>query len=79
MRSTQPIAAADSARQLALFERAFAEDNAMIEAQQKIIDRTPQPRMLGIRADHALNQFRRLMDELIAAEAGLAAATQAAD
>jgi hypothetical protein len=24
--------------------------------------------MLGIRADHALNQFRRLMDELIAAE-----------
>jgi phenylpropionate dioxygenase-like ring-hydroxylating dioxygenase large terminal subunit len=60
--------AQDSQQQLALFEHAFAEDNAMIEAQQRVIDRTPQPRMLGTRADHALNQFRRLMDELIAAE-----------
>ena len=64
----------DSQRQLALFERAFAEDNAMIEAQQQVIDRTPQPHMLGIRADHALNQFRRLMDELMAAEAPAALA-----
>jgi phenylpropionate dioxygenase-like ring-hydroxylating dioxygenase large terminal subunit len=63
------IATADESRQqLAFFERAFAEDNAMIEAQARVIERTPEPRMLGIRADHALNQFRRLMDELIAAE-----------
>jgi vanillate O-demethylase monooxygenase subunit len=67
----------DSRRQLALFERAFAEDNAMIEAQQRVIARTPQPRMLWIRADRALNQFRRLMDELIAAESGGAAANPA--
>jgi phenylpropionate dioxygenase-like ring-hydroxylating dioxygenase large terminal subunit len=60
--------AEDSRQQLALFERAFAEDNAMIEAQARVIARTPEPRMLGIRADHALNQFRRLMDDLIAAE-----------
>ena len=60
----------DSRQQLALFERAFAEDNAIIEAQQRVITRTPQPHMLGIRADHALNEFRRLMDELIAAEHG---------
>jgi phenylpropionate dioxygenase-like ring-hydroxylating dioxygenase large terminal subunit len=58
----------ESRRQLALFERAFAEDNAMIEAQARVIERTAEPRMLGIGADHALNQFRRLMDELIAAE-----------
>ena len=31
------------------------EDNAIIEAQQRVITRTPQPHMLGIRADHALN------------------------
>jgi len=36
----------------------------MIESQQRIIARTSQPRMLWIRADRALNQFRRLMDEL---------------
>jgi vanillate O-demethylase monooxygenase subunit len=59
----------DSQQQLALFERAFAEDNAMIEAQQRVMAQTPQPRMLGTRADHALNQFRRLMDELMAEEA----------
>jgi phenylpropionate dioxygenase-like ring-hydroxylating dioxygenase large terminal subunit len=59
----------DSRQQLALFERAFAEDNAMIEAQQRVIARTLEPRMLWIRADHALSQFRRLMEELMAAEA----------
>ena len=66
----------DSRQQLALFERAFAEDNAMIEAQQRVIAHTPQPRMLWIRADDALKQFRRLMDELMAAEGGTAAAAK---
>jgi phenylpropionate dioxygenase-like ring-hydroxylating dioxygenase large terminal subunit len=68
---------ADSRQQLALFERAFAEDNAMIEAQQRAIVRTPQPRMLWISADKALSQFRRLMDDLMAAETGEAAADAA--
>jgi phenylpropionate dioxygenase-like ring-hydroxylating dioxygenase large terminal subunit len=67
----------DSRQQLALFERAFAEDNAMIEAQQRVIAQTQQPRMLRIRADHALNRFRRLMDELMMAEGGVAAADPA--
>lgn len=66
-----------SAAQFAVFERAFAEDNAMIEAQQRVISKTPEPRMLGIAADHALNQFRRLMDELIAAESADRVADQA--
>jgi vanillate O-demethylase monooxygenase subunit len=67
----------DSRQQLALFERAFAEDNAMIEAQQRVIARTPQPHMLWIRADRALNQFRGVMDELMVAEGGEAAANRA--
>jgi vanillate O-demethylase monooxygenase subunit len=58
----------ESHQQLALFERAFREDNAIIEAQQRVIVRTPEPRMLGTRADHALNRFRWLMDELMAVE-----------
>ena len=33
-----------SKQQIAIFERAFAEDNPMIEAQQRIVDRTPQRR-----------------------------------
>jgi phenylpropionate dioxygenase-like ring-hydroxylating dioxygenase large terminal subunit len=56
---------AQSLAQFAVFERAFAEDNAMIEAQQRVIAATAEPRMLGTSSDHALNQFRRLMDELI--------------
>jgi hypothetical protein len=58
----------NSRRQLAVFEKAFAEDNAMIEAQQRVIDRTPRPTMLGTSSDNALNQFRRLMAGLIEAE-----------
>ena len=40
----------------------------MIEAQQRVIDRTPQPKMLGTASDNALNRFRRLMAELMEAE-----------
>jgi phenylpropionate dioxygenase-like ring-hydroxylating dioxygenase large terminal subunit len=58
----------NSRQQIAVFEKAFAEDNAMIEAQQRVIDRTPQPAMLGTSSDNALNQFRRLMAALIEAE-----------
>jgi phenylpropionate dioxygenase-like ring-hydroxylating dioxygenase large terminal subunit len=57
-----------SKAQIAVFEKAFAEDKAMIEAQAQVIARTPEPRMLGTASDHALNQFRRLMDGLIALE-----------
>lgn len=51
--------------QIDLFRRAFDEDNVMIEAQQRVIDLTPQPRMLATTADVALNQFRQLMAALI--------------
>lgn len=58
----------NSRQQIAVFEKAFAEDNAMIEAQQRVIDHTAQPTVLGMSADNALNQFRRLMAALIDAE-----------
>ena len=64
----------NSQLQLAVFEKAFAEDNAMIEAQQRVIDRTPEPVMLGTSSDHALNQFCRLMAGLIEAERSQASA-----
>jgi phenylpropionate dioxygenase-like ring-hydroxylating dioxygenase large terminal subunit len=57
-----------SRQQMAVIERAFAEDRAMIEAQQRIIASTPKTRMLQLASDGALNQFRRLMAGLIEAE-----------
>jgi vanillate O-demethylase monooxygenase subunit len=53
---------------MAVIERAFAEDRAMIEAQQEVIANTPKTRMLQLASDGALNQFRRLMVGLIEAE-----------
>jgi hypothetical protein len=40
----------------------------MIEAKQRVVDRTPERRMMILATDGALNQFRRLMAELIEAE-----------
>ena len=57
-----------SKQQIAVFEKAFAEDKAMIEAQQRILDRTRGRRMMILATDGALNKFRRLMAELIEAE-----------
>jgi vanillate O-demethylase monooxygenase subunit len=57
-----------SRQQMAVIERAFAEDRAMIEAQQEVIANAPKTRMLQLAADGALNQFRRLMVGLIEAE-----------
>jgi vanillate O-demethylase monooxygenase subunit len=57
-----------SRQQIAVFEKAFAEDKAMIEAQQRVVDRTPERRMMVLSTDGALKQFRRLMTGLIEAE-----------
>jgi vanillate O-demethylase monooxygenase subunit len=48
---------------------AFAEDKLILEAQQQMIDSTPAVPMVNIVADKALMQYRRLIDELMAAEA----------
>ena len=49
-------------------ETAFAEDRAIIEAQQKNIDADPAARMRGTRGDFALNQVRFMLQRLVKAE-----------
>ncbi len=47
---------------------AFAEDREMIMAQTQSLALKSNFKMLGIRADKALVQFRRLIDKMIRAE-----------
>ena len=49
-------------------ETAFAEDQWIIEAQQKNIDADPAARMRGTRGDFALNQVRFMLQRLVTAE-----------
>ncbi len=49
--------------------KAFNEDRTMIEAQQKNINISPESRMLTIAIDSGAAQFRRMMEELMRAEA----------
>jgi phenylpropionate dioxygenase-like ring-hydroxylating dioxygenase large terminal subunit len=46
----------------------FAEDRKIIEAQQRVINRGPGPKMVSIAADAGLIQMRRVFDELSRAE-----------
>jgi phenylpropionate dioxygenase-like ring-hydroxylating dioxygenase large terminal subunit len=55
--------------QIRAFGVAFLEDKAMIEAQQKIIDATPDRSMMTLTFDRATAMFRRLMATLIEQEA----------
>jgi vanillate O-demethylase monooxygenase subunit len=51
-----------------LADMAFGEDKIMIEAQQKVIDRTPDPRIMPTSADKGVTLFNRLVDKLARAE-----------
>jgi vanillate O-demethylase monooxygenase subunit len=59
---------------MGLADRAFAEDKVMIEAQQRVIDRTPSPRIMPTVHDRGVTLFNRLVDRLARAEAGDAVA-----
>jgi len=48
--------------------KAFNEDRAMIEAQQRNIKRAGNDKMLTAVMDSGVSQFRRMMDELLRAE-----------
>jgi vanillate O-demethylase monooxygenase subunit len=41
--------------------KAFAEDRTMIEAQQRVIDMTPAPRVMPTSADRAITLFNQLV------------------
>jgi phenylpropionate dioxygenase-like ring-hydroxylating dioxygenase large terminal subunit len=56
--------------------QAFEEDRAMIEAQQQVIDRSAGSKMIPIAADAAVMQVRRMIDQLLAAEAKLLRAAE---
>jgi vanillate O-demethylase monooxygenase subunit len=44
--------------------QAFAEDKTIIEAQQKVIDDTPDPRIMPTAHDRAVTLFNRLVEKL---------------
>ena len=46
-------------------KRAFIEDKQILEAQQRMIDNSPESPMVAMAADAGLMQYRRLLSELI--------------
>jgi phenylpropionate dioxygenase-like ring-hydroxylating dioxygenase large terminal subunit len=50
--------------------KAFSEDRSMIEAQQRNLKLSGDAKMLTVALDSGVSQFRRMMDDLIRAEAG---------
>jgi phenylpropionate dioxygenase-like ring-hydroxylating dioxygenase large terminal subunit len=51
--------------------QAFGEDKVMIEAQQKVIDRTPNPQVMPTAHDKGVTLFNRLVKKLADAEAAV--------
>lgn len=49
---------------MGLAAKAFAEDKAMIEAQQRVIDMTPDPVIMPTAHDRGVTLFNRLVDRL---------------
>ena len=43
---------------------AFGEDKLMIEAQQRVIDRTPHPKVMPTAHDKGVTLFNRLVERL---------------
>ncbi|HWW65382.1 MAG TPA: aromatic ring-hydroxylating dioxygenase subunit alpha [Sphingomonadaceae bacterium] len=54
--------------------QAFHEDKVMIEAQQRVIDATPDPRIMPTSADKGVTLFNRLVEKLAREEGKRAAA-----
>lgn len=50
-------------------KQAFQEDKTMIEAQQQVIDTTPDPKIMATTHDRTVVLFNRLVERLAAAEA----------
>lgn len=49
---------------MAMAETAFAEDKVIIEAQQKVIDRTEVPQIMPTKHDYGITLFNRLINRL---------------
>jgi len=53
---------------MAIAGKAFAEDRTIIEAQQRVIDATPEPRIMPTSADRAITLFNQLSAKRLRAE-----------
>ena len=53
--------------------QAFGEDKVMIEAQQKVIDRTPDAGIMPTAHDKGVTLFNRLVERMAKQDAALAA------
>jgi phenylpropionate dioxygenase-like ring-hydroxylating dioxygenase large terminal subunit len=53
---------------MAMADQAFNEDKVMIEAQQCVIDRTPDPQVMPTAHDKGVTMFNRLVERLARAE-----------
>src|SRR5262249_3943662 len=51
--------------------KAFAEDRTMIEAQQRVIDMTPVPRIMPTSADRAITLFNQMIARRVREESNL--------
>jgi phenylpropionate dioxygenase-like ring-hydroxylating dioxygenase large terminal subunit len=65
----RPRKVGDEAALTRLAAQAFAEDQAMIEAQQQVVDDTPEPRFMPTEQDKAVVLYNRLLKKLLSAEA----------
>jgi vanillate O-demethylase monooxygenase subunit len=54
--------------------KAFAEDRTMIEAQQRVIDMTPVPRIMPTGADRAITLFNQMIAKRVREESNLSQA-----
>lgn len=59
---------------MGIAHKAFEEDRAMIEAQQRVIDMTPEPRIMPTSADRAVTLFNQLIAKRVREESNPTAA-----
>jgi Vanillate O-demethylase oxygenase C-terminal domain len=64
---------------MGIAHKAFAEDQTMIEAQQRVIDMTPAPRIMPTGADRAITLFNQLIAKRCREETNKPAAAALAD
>lgn len=62
---------------MALAGKAFEEDRTIIEAQQRVIDSTPEPRIMPTGADRAITLFNQLVAKRVREEEGAPAKARA--
>jgi vanillate O-demethylase monooxygenase subunit len=60
---------------MGIAHKAFAEDRTMIEAQQRVLDMTPEPRIMPTSADRAITLFNQLIAKRCREETNKPAAT----